>query len=234
MDQNRRGRNSILKQVLAGLEGVAIMLACYLTLFLKPIRDRWGTTLQKHQSEFPVDHLISDPLNVFTHAILIKSPASAVWPWIAQIGQGRGGFYSYELLENLTGMNIINAWEILEEFQYPKEGDLIPFGAGTAYPIVYLQLARSLAIGVWYDMSKKQTYDPVQDQPRRFLEITWLWHLESISETSCRLYSRNRMKLNPSLGSKLLTLLGEPIVFAMDRKMLHGIKRRAERSQSSE
>ena len=217
------------RQILGGLEGVAIIIACYLTLFLKPLRDIWGTSNEKHEGVFPGDELIPHPSNTFTHAIQIDASAKDVWPWIAQIGQGRGGFYSYEALENLTGLQIYNASEILDEYQEPQLGDQISFGAGTAYPIVFLEPPHSMAIGVWHDRDTDKKYDPKAGHPRNFMQTTWLWHIESISPIQCKLYSRNRLKLPSSRKNQILATLLEPIVFAMDRKMLLGIKRRAER-----
>ncbi|MBT8181915.1 MAG: hypothetical protein KJO53_10035, partial [Eudoraea sp.] len=121
LKEQRRTRFTAL-QVLEGLEGILIIIAAYLTLFFKPLRDRWGLSHKEANTTFPGDHLVPQPRSEFVHAIEINAPASCVWPWIAQIGQGRGGFYSYEALENIFGLQIYNSDKILPEFQQPKIG----------------------------------------------------------------------------------------------------------------
>ena len=224
------------RQILEGMEGVMIIIACYLTLFLKPLRDRWGLKKEDLNKTFPGDEIIAKPNNQFTHAIAIDAPREKVWCWVAQMGQGRGGFYSYEALENLTGLNIYNADRILPEFQNPKLGDLIPFGPNDAYPLVVCEPGKAMAIGLSFDMDKGTPFNPeVTPFPKNYFQLTWLWHVESVDAYHSRFYSRNRVVYNPSLKNKLMMgLLFESIVFAMDRKMCLGIKKRAEKLMKSE
>jgi len=228
LKEQRRTRFNAL-QVLEGLEGILIIIAAYLTLFFKPLRDRWGLSQKEANTTFPGDHLVPQPRSEFVHAIEINAPASCVWPWIAQIGQGRGGFYSYEALENLFGLQIYNSDKILPEFQQPKIGDLIPFGPKDAYPIVICEHGKAMAIENWYDLSKNSVYNQALESPMNYLHLSWLWMVEPLDEYSSRFISRNRVDYSPSLKNSLLFgALGEPVVFAMDRKMCYGIKRRAE------
>ena len=66
-------------QILEGLEGITISIACYLTLFLKPLRDRWGLSKEEAMRPLPGDELVSSPKTKFTHAIKINAPAKYVW-----------------------------------------------------------------------------------------------------------------------------------------------------------
>lgn len=216
-------------QIVEGIEGIAIVLACYLTFFLKPLRDRWGLSLDEAKMPLPADEIIRAPKSVFTHAVKINAPAKYVWPWIAQIGQGRGGFYSYEALENLIGLHIYNSDEIIPEFQNPKLGDFISFGPKDAYPLVVCEHGRAMAIENGYDLDAKIAFDPKLSSPKNYLHLTWLWYVEAIDENHSRFISRNRLRYGSSLKAILLFgKLGEPMVFAMDRKMCLGIKKRAE------
>ena len=219
-----------IHQILEGIEGIAIMIACYLTLFLKPFRDRWGCRKAEADQNFPVDNLVDTPNNQFTHAIEINAPAEDIWPWVAQIGQGRGGFYSYEALENLAGMQICNADEILPEFQNPHLGDLIPFSAEDGYPLVYCESEKGMAISFYFDLKKNKVFVPNESFPSNYFQLTWLWFIKPIDKQRSSFFSRNRIAFTPSLKNKLiLGLLSEPIIFAMDRKMCLGIKKRAEK-----
>ena len=217
-------------QVLEGLEGILIMLACYITFFLKPIRDRWGLSKEESLRDLPGDNLVKTPKTVFSHGIKIYAPAEYVWPWVAQMGKDRGGFYSYEALENITGLGIYNSDTILEEFQNPKVGDIIPFGPDNGYPLAIVERGRAMVIENCDDLDKKTSYDPEKARPKNFLHLSWLWYIESMDGELTRFISRNRVNYNPTLKNRFIfKLLAEPVVFAMDRKMCLGIKKRAER-----
>ncbi|MGI9547396.1 MAG: hypothetical protein ACR2MM_09185 [Flavobacteriaceae bacterium] len=216
-------------QILEGLEGVLIIAACYFSWFLKPLRNRWGLTREEASRVLPGDTIVEEPKSVFSHGILINAPVDHVWPWVAQMGKGRGGFYSYEALENLMGLDIYNADTILKQYQNPKKGDIIPFGPDNGYPLAICKEGESLVIENNDDLDKKQTYDPSQGHPKNFLHLSWLWHIEAIDQHRSRFISRNRVNHNNSFKNRLIFTLAEPVVFAMDRKMCLGIKRRAER-----
>jgi hypothetical protein len=217
--------------LIEGIEGVFIIIACYLTLFLKPVRDSWGLSKEEAKRTFPGDEWLAQPSSQFTHAVEINAPAEKVWCWIAQMGQGRGGFYSYEALENLTGMNIYNSDEILPEFQNPQIGDLIPFGPADAYPLVLCEPGKAMTIGFCYDLDKSILFDQeTSSYPSNYFCLSWLWYVEPIDNHRSRFFSRNRIAYPHSFKNKLIFgLLMEPIVFAMDRKMCLGIKKRAEK-----
>ena len=210
------------------------MAACYFTIFLKPFRDRWGMTRPQLDREFPGDGIIPIPRSQFTHGVEIKAPARFVWPWVAQIGKDKGGFYSYELLENVIGLEIYNTDKILEEFQHPKTGDMVPFGPKSAYPLVICDEGKAMVIESCEDLGAKKVYNPDHGHPENYMHLSWLWFIEPINSESSRFVSRNRLTYNDSFKNRLLIgILSEPIVFAMDRKMCLGIKKRAEQRYRS-
>lgn len=226
--KQKKGHLTFL-QIMEGLEGVAISIACYLTWFLRPLRDRWGLAKNEVNITLPGDELIPEPKSKFTHAIQINAPAKYVWPWVAQIGYGRGGFYSYEALENLAGLNIQNSDIVLPRFQNPKVGDFIPFGPKDAYPLAICEQGRAMVIENWYDLDAKSVFDPKLSSPKNQLHLSWLWYVEVLDENKTRFISRNRVDYTDSIKNKFMFgLLMEPVVFAMDRKMCYGIKKRAE------
>jgi hypothetical protein len=111
--------NSTMEAFQGALEiGVALV-----TPWLSSRRRRWGATSEEIERAHFGDDLIPDPKWTANHAISIDAAPEQVWPWIAQIGQGRGGCYSYEKLENLVGCQIENASRILEAHQHIQEGD---------------------------------------------------------------------------------------------------------------
>ena len=174
----------------------------------------WGASDAEASARLPGDELLADPDGVATRAIEINAPASAVWPWLVQIGPSpRGGAYTYDWIENLLGLNMHSADAILEEFQHPHVGDMIGYGA---------------------NRMRLERIDPQQALSWRSEDGNWVWTfvLEEHSGTT-RLISRNRFRL-PTLMSKIGMLPMEPGSLVMERKMLLGIKQRAERLATSE
>ena len=222
------------KQIIQGLEGLMIMAGCYLTWFSKPFRDRWGLTKEEASRSLPGDDIVRAPKSKYSHGIEINAPVDYVWPWVVQMGKSRGGFYSYEALENLIGLDIYNTEEILEEYQDPKVGDIIPFGPDSGYPLALVKPNEALVIETCEDLEAKKRFDPQGEYPDKYLHISWLWYVESLGPHKSRFISRNRVDFNGTrLNNLKFNILAEPMVFAMDRKMCLGIKKRAERYYKS-
>ncbi len=94
---------------------------------------RWGATDDEVKRPLPGDERVPNPLTTSTLAVTIHAPACEVWPWVAQIGQERGGLYSYELLENLARCKMRNANRIVPEWEL-QVGDLMRMGP-PGYPV---------------------------------------------------------------------------------------------------
>jgi hypothetical protein len=105
---------------------------------------------EEHQATWPGDRLLGRPGYVWTNAITIQRPAEQVWPWLVQLGQGRGGLYSYDWLENLIGCDIHSAGRIVPQFQQPLQvGDrVIRMARYAPYnPVALFEPARALGLG---------------------------------------------------------------------------------------
>jgi hypothetical protein len=182
--------------------------AFYWRLLRRPILT-WGATRGDAEAGLPGDEFLERANGVATRAIDIDAPASAVWPWLAQMGPSpRGGAYTYDWIENLLGLDMHSANTILPEFQDPRVGDTINYGANRMR-IERLEPRHAL---VW-----------------RSQDGTWVWTfvLEEHNGRT-RLISRNRFLL-PRLIDRVGMLPLEPASLVMERKMLRGIKKRAER-----
>jgi hypothetical protein len=108
---------------------------------------RWGTLDDEVDRALPGDELVPNAPLCATHAVTINAPIDQVWPWLVQIGQGRGGFYSYEFIENALGADIHNANRILPEFQNLKMGDQVPLAqGGFGLPVAILVEPRTLVL----------------------------------------------------------------------------------------
>jgi hypothetical protein len=163
------------------------------------------------------------PTSHWTHGVEIDAPADAVWPWVAQIGADRGGFYSYQWLENVVGCEVRNAERIHPEWEV-KVGDGLRLHPDMPpLPVVEVERGRYwLAFGA-ADAAAKAA-------GKAWVESCWLFFLEPLGPDRCRFISRYRTATSDDLGMKLAYGAAiEPIGFAMDRRMLLGVKERVER-----
>ena len=211
------------KVVGAGVVGMAA-LSTYLFI-IRPWHLKWGATGEETQMPLYGDEITTGADYQVTHAITVNASAGEIWHWLAQIGQGRGGFYSYSWLENLFGLRIRNADRVMPEFQHPEVGDFIraapPDWLGGRYAeyagwhIVVLEPERALVLRPHPDIENN----------------TWAFILKPIDGERTRLIARVRGNRKRSLPASLFHfLVGEPAHFIMERKMLLEIKRLVEAS----
>ncbi len=211
---------------LAVLAGLAVYV-----FFIRPWHLRWGATDAELAAYLPGDDLVAHPKIVATHAITIQGSAADVWPWLVQMGQGRAGFYSYEWIENLMGLNIRNSDRILHEFQNLKVGDLVPFAAdGTGVPVAVLEPNRALVLGGRVDAQTKGPMALKDRDPNAYYETSWAFFLQPVDAHTTRLIERFRTDWGPDTFGNTFFYRGilEPGTFIMERKMLLGIKERVE------
>ncbi len=224
--------DSKLKNIGEGIAGAAALL----TPFFRPWYRKWGATDAEVHRSLPGDDLVPHPKGDYTHAITIRASAADIWPWLVQMGQGRGGFYSYELLENLVGSDIHNADRIIPEFQHLEVGDSVRMHPKSGYPYVVaaIEPGRALVLQTRVDTQTGKTFELTGTMPKRYLNFSWVFFLDELNEGPTRLVSRSRNDWNRSFKNALVFGVFGPISLVMDRKMLLGIKQRAEPSAGGE
>jgi hypothetical protein len=175
-------------------------------LLIRPWHLRWGAAPEDEECELPGDELLPRDGTQILHAVTISAPVEKVWPWLAQLGQDRGGFYSYEWLENLAGCQMKNADRIRTDWQRRELGET-----------VYLHPAGGLRVSVF--------------EPGRALGLEgWgTFALKPLGGDRTRLIARGGMPRG--VGAVAYGLLMEIPHFLMERRMLLGIKERAEASR---
>jgi hypothetical protein len=195
----------------ASMGATALVLVVYV-FAIRPWHLKWGATADEVRRSLPGDDLVRYPRYETTRGITINAPVAAVWPWLVQIGQSRGGFYSYDRLANLLGCDIISVGRIIPELQQLEVGDAVRMcREGRGLPA--LEVARV--------------------HPRRELVLrggdrySWAFVLDELNARTTRLLSRERGYCDPGWLAPFMYV--EPIDFLMMRKMLKGIKERAER-----
>jgi hypothetical protein len=203
-------------RILMAVVGVAVSAMATGRLYRRFLRDwvlTWGATAEEAARPLPGDELLEGADIVATRAIGIDAPASAIWPWLVQMGPGRAGAYTYDWIENLFGLNMHSADRIHQEWQNLGVGDVLR--------------SRKDRPGMRVEM-----LDPERALSNRSEAGDWVWTFVLVPEDgSTRLISRNRIAMQgAAAGQRLGMLVMEPGSLVMERKMLLGIKQRAERS----
>ena len=176
---------------------------------LRPWHLHWGATAQEAGGQVAGDELMPDADVVATRAVEIDAPPTAIWPWLVQMGPGRGGAYTYDWIERRLGIDIHNTDRIIPELQHLKVGDEMPMPG--------------------YSM-RIERLDPGQAMVIRSSNHAWVWSFElRPANGHTRLISRNRFDLGLlPVKDKLMIPVMEPGSWVMERKMLRTIKQRAE------
>jgi hypothetical protein len=227
---------------LARLAAIGTAGAAYV-LGVRPQLQRWGATELEAAEELPGDSLVPAPRFASTRAISIAAPPSAVWPWLVQLGEGRGGLYTYESLERLVGLGMESADSIVAELQDLSVGDTIrlaPVGGpdGLAMTVERLEAPTLLVLrSAGTEAAAASDDAPGGSEPLRAGDYfsgtpaaSWTLVLRDIDDGAARLLSRWRMTWAPSAAADLFNgAFVEPLHFALEEKMLRGIRDRVER-----
>ena len=219
-------KTSALKRVWQLVNFVGGVTTLYF-MVIRPWHLKWGTTPAEVDRTLPGDDLIPDAKINATHAITINVPIEQAWPWIAQIGQGRGGFYSYEFIEDAMGLNIHNVDRILPDLPAPQIGQHMLLSDNFGVPYVVVDAPRALVV---HGDTRTGGSEALRLRAGDHVAVTWGWYLDPIDDHTTRLIERWRADYGPGLLNTLgYRLLMEPGAFIMQRKMLLGLKARAEK-----
>ena len=205
-------------------ETVAVAAVVYIGVAtaLWPWHRTWGTTIAEQFMSLPGDDVIRDPAHELMHGITIDASPEAVWPWLAQIGQDRAGFYSYDWLERAFLADVHNADEIRPEWQHRATGEFVRatqpgylgglFGRDLGWRITHFDPPRAMVLEYWGTF----VLEPRADGRTRLLIRTAMGGPDA-----------------PVWAAGLTFTVFELPHFIMQRKMMLGIKARAERAHGT-
>jgi hypothetical protein len=207
-----------MKRRYAGVSAAGVAAAAYI-LIARRRHLRWGTTDREFAEPLPGDDLIANADLTATRAITIRASSDQVWPWIAQLGQGRGGFYSYDFLENVVGCDIHSADRIVPEWQDVQVRDQVKFAPEVGLVVALVERGRSLVLrgGI-----------PIGNTAPPY-DFTWAFTLRDDPDETTRLLVRERYAYTRP-WARLLVEPVEAVSLLMSQKMLRGIRDRAERT----
>jgi hypothetical protein len=186
-----------------------------------------GATREEQRRPLPGDELVSRPIWKATRAVTINAPAVEIWPWLAQMGYGRGGWYGWNPLEQEdTG-----ATHLLADVPPPRMGDIWLDGPGCdettgAWTVRAMEAPATLVLHSMRDPITGRELDPA-DNPRLFIETAWAFHLEEFAPHRTRLLARTRIRMSPAWAILPLRWMGGGDT-VMQRRLLDGIKARVE------
>jgi hypothetical protein len=215
---------SAVSDVVGG--GLFVLGALASSPLLRRRYNRWGVDDGEITTELSGDELVRDPDLGYTRGITVDARPEEIWPWVVQIGQGRGGFYSYDGLENLFRCDIHSADRVLPQLQDIAVGDVVRLAPGGApsFRVHVVDPPTALVLVSAGTESTDEAAPSGADEP----VVTWQRVLRSL-DGGRRTRLLVRQRLSRPHGQRLLWRLVEPVGFVMERRMLRGIKERAER-----
>lgn len=223
----------ILFVVFAG--AASIIVAWVLLNALSPRMNRWGATDAEAVRSLPGDDLVVQPKIQTNRAMTLNASPVEVWPWLAQIGYKRAGWYSYDLIHRMLRIAgsvddpRASASRIIPELQDLKVGDAIKIAPQMAYGVVAIEPDRLIMLYAGVDTSAGEKLEPSKSMPEQYLKTSWVWLLEEVDTTSTRLLVRFRQDYNPSRLNRLVYRLSSELgAFFMERRTLLGINHRVE------
>ena len=191
---------------------LVILITVYL-FFIRPSQLRWGAATEEMRRSMPGDDLVANPNFVATRAITIRGRPEDIWPWIAQMGFDRAGYYGYDLIENIgSKTGIRSAESIVPDLQHPKTGDVLPISKVAHLTFGQIEPNQFL---IW--QSEAVPHDGA-----------FTWALYPVDESNTRLVSRIRLRYHRASSALALDLFTEFADHVAVPKILAGIRDRVE------
>jgi hypothetical protein len=174
-----------------------------------------GATAEELATALPGDVLVPDAEIVCDRARTISAPVEAVWPWIAQMGQDKGGFYTFRVLENLVGLKMPEVDRIVPEWQDVQPGDFLYLGEGVGMRITQVDPGRLIAT-------------VMEGEPWTWLGLrgSWDFTIRPVGDSATRFHTRERYS-GRGIMRRIVCELVAPISALMTWGMMRGIGRRA-------
>jgi hypothetical protein len=188
---------------------------------------RWHATREEHRRALPGDALVPEATDIKTHGITVDVSREALFPWLVQMGCDRGGWYSWDRLDNGGRPS---AERILPEYQGTTVGDVLPSRPGhdDGFLVLELRAPEHLALGAYFRYPGPTGLEWTEPAPKAFTRAAWTFVLEAVAPDRTRLLVRTRGMTRPWWVDILMRLLMPPLHTIMQRKQLLGLKARAE------
>jgi hypothetical protein len=212
-----------------GVAGSVEYAAQFLHGLVRPRLLRSGATPEEERRALPGDGLVADPGWQATRAVTVDAPVAEVWPWIAQMGYGRGGWYGWFPLNREDTA----ATQIIPQFQHPAVGEVLLDGPDCdkttgAWAVRVVEPPTTLVLYSLRDPFSGRELDPAV-RPRRYIDTGWAFNLDAAGPRTTRLLARTRVASGPRWFTFAAKVMGGGDT-VMQNKLLEGIKARAEKT----
>jgi hypothetical protein len=230
---NRSQRTDMTRLRPKALSLAAVSAVVYVS-WVRPRIRSWGATQAETTRSFPGDELVPDPNGGATMAMTLPAPPEKVWPWLVQMGGGRGGWYSWDWVDNdgvPSADRIEPEWQDLDVGQHLYRA---PKGPTNRWTVVIVEPNRTLVLQTSYGLFGR-SFDPRTDElPWASTEGTWAFYLNEAPNGRTRLVVRTRSRSRPPLLTLPLALLvGEPVHLIMQTRQFHNLRSRVEHTSQA-
>ena len=210
--------------------GIGVVAAAVYAVWVRPRLMRWGATDQEVAGPYPGADLVPGGTRAATMAATIEAPPEQVWPWLVQMGGDRGGWYSWDLLDNGGRPS---ADEVHPEWQDLALGDHVKYwtrsGPVDAWEVAALEPNRFLGLRGLTDL-RGRNLDPLQPRPSAYIEGLWGFQLKELPGGQVRLVIGGYQAFRPRWIERfVVSWLYIPVVWTMQARMLVVLKRNIER-----
>jgi proline iminopeptidase len=197
---------------------------------LQPRLATWGASDEEARASLPGDDVLPVGAVTSTMGTTIDAPPAAVWPWLVQMGCGRAGWYSYDLLDNGGKPS---AEQIAPDWQRVSLGDRVPTDPSERgrswFTIEGIYPERALILRASVDLRTGRPYDPSRGRPAAYSDSTWTFALSELPGSRTRLLARTRGQASPPWRAvPLSAVVGLPSHVLMQARQFRNLKRRAE------
>jgi hypothetical protein len=184
-----------------------------------------GATGNETSRAYPGDELVPDPEGGATMATTLPAPPDRVWPWLAQMGRERGGWYSWDWVDNdgqPSAEHIVPEWQTLEEGQRLYRAPKGP----NWWTVVVVEPNRTLVLQTSYGLTGHSFDRRTGPVPRAYVEGIWGFHLRPARGGGTPLVVRTRSRSRPRALTRPLTLGGELVHFILQTFQFHNLRMR--------
>lgn len=219
----RHRRNARGRRRGVGLVGLTAASALY-CLWVRPRLLTWGASPDETAGAYPGDELVPASDSGATMAATLPAPPERVWAWLVQMGGGRGGWYSWDRVDNKA---VPSADRIVPEWQSLNVGQLLR-GPTNRWTVAVVEPDRTLVLQSRYSLLTGRSFDPRSGRPPRvYAEGIWGFHLRPAPGGGTRLVVRTCSRGGPRPFTRPFGLLvGEPVHFVMQTRQFHNLRTR--------
>lgn len=213
-------------RVLRAVVIVKVLFAITL-IALRPKMLVWGATPEEHAATYPGDDLVPGAGSPGTYAATLNAPPSEVWPWLIQMGSDRGGFYSWDALDNGGDPSADRIHPEWQDLAVGGRINTVPDRSWFDVPV--LEPERTLVLRASVDLGSVRSFNPAKGRPRAFTDGVWSFHLQPVGEGQTRLIVRSVGTTGPAWINGVYDLfLFTPAHWVMQVKQLGELARRVE------